>query len=322
MALLKKGASGDDVARIQKALKEAGFYEGEADGMFNDRTEAGVKAFQTKSGLAADGIVGPVTWARLFPSPVSAGIKGDLPSRCLALTGSFETGQQAPDCFAAVTGNFDGQGMSFGALQWNLGQGTLQPLLQEMFDNYQDISLKIFGADLEPLQRAIKGGKQSSVSFAVSIQDQGKKTITSRWKQMFRQLGLTPEFQGIETKGAAAYYGKAVRLCKDYNLWTKRGLALMFDISVQNGSIPDKVRKLIVEDIGKLNQNISPEEMEVSIMRIVANRRAEAANPSFVEDVRKRKLCIAEGKGMVHGIAYDLALQFGLDLQKADLPEN
>lgn len=322
MAVLKKGSSGDDVTRIQKALKEAGFYEGETDGMFNDRTEAGVKAFQTASGLAADGIVGPVTWAKLFPLPAAADIKGDIPSRCLALTGSFETGQLAPECFAAVAGNFDGQGMSFGALQWNFGQGTLQPLLQEMFDNHQDISQKIFGADLEELQRAIKGGKQSSISFAVSIHDAGKKTITTRWREMFRLLGLTPEFQAIETKGAAAYYGKAVRLCKDYNLWTKRGLALMFDISVQNGSIPDTVRKLIVEDVGKLSPNLSPEEMEVSRMRIVANRRAEASNPNFIEDVRKRKLCIAEGKGVVHGITYDLASQFGLDLQKADLPEN
>ncbi len=43
-----------------------------------------------------------------------------------------------------------------------------------------------------------------------------------------------------------------------------------------------------------------------------------AANPVFREDVRRRKLCIAEGKETVHGITYDLAGQFGLDLRKAD----
>jgi len=321
MTAFKKGASGDEVVLIQKALKDAGFYDGETDGVFNDRTETAVNAFQGRSGLTSDGIVGPVTWARLFPSAASTNktATGDLPSRCLALTGSFETGQLAPDCFAAVTGNFDGQGMSFGALQWNFGQGTLQTLLLDMFENHHDIALRIFGEDLDTIKGAIKGGEESSIAFAVSIHDQKTKNLNTHWRHMFMLLGLTPEFQSIETKGATSYYERAVRLSKDYELWTERGLALMFDIAVQNGTIPEKVRELILKDIAGLNQDLSPEEMEVEKMRIVANHRAEAAKPTYVEDVRKRKLCIAEGKGVVHGTAYDLAGQFGLDLRKADL---
>jgi hypothetical protein len=310
MPVYKNGSSGNDVALIQTALKKAGLYEGEPDGVFGNLTEAAVKDFQSKSGLAADGITGPATWAILFPPD----IKEDISLRCLALTGSFETGQLAPDCFATVTGNFDGQGMSFGALQWNFGQGTLQPLFQEMFDKHPDISFKIFGDDLESLQNAIKGGKDSAIAFAVSSQ----KTNWKHWMQMFRLLGLTSEFQAIETKGAAAYQDKAVRLCKDYGLRTARGIALMFDIAVQNGGISDKVRGRISDDTVKLGQGLSPEDIEVAKMKIIANRRAEAANPRFIEDVRRRKLCIAEGKGVVHGIAYDLAVQFGLDLSRVN----
>jgi hypothetical protein len=217
-----------------------------------------------------------------------------------------------------MTGNFDGQGMSFGALQWNFGQGTLQPLLKEMLTNHRDTAATIFGAYLDQLQQAISGSTGAALSFAASIQDQAKKTITDPWKQMFRSLGLTPEFQAIEVKGAAAYYGRAVKLCTDYGLRTGRGRALMFDICVQNGSIADNVRALIVADFGKIPQSLSAEEVEIAKMRSVANRRAEAANPKFVEDVRRRKLCIAEGKGVVHGITYDLAGQFGLDLRNAD----
>ena len=320
MAVYKNGSTGDDVARIQKALKDAGLYQGEADGIFGAQTEAAVKRFQGNSAVAADGIVGPATWEKLFPSQASAPKteSADLASRCLALTGSFETGRLSPDCFATVAGNFDGQGMSFGALQWNFGQGTLQPLLQEMFSNHHDIASMIFGDSLNKLQQAIKGGKEAALAFAASIQDQSKKAVAAPWKQMFRSLGLTPEFQAIEVKGAATYYGRGVKLCTDYGLWCERGRALMFDISVQNGSIPDKVRALIVADFGRLPQSLSAEETELRKMRIVANRRAEAANPIFVEDVRRRKLCIAEGKGVVHGISYDLAGQFGLDLRKAD----
>jgi hypothetical protein len=49
-------------------------------------------------------------------------------------------------------------------------------------------------------------------------------------------------------------------------------------------------------------------------MRIVANRRAEASNPRWVEDVRARKICCANGGGRVHGIPYDLEKQFGIRL--------
>jgi hypothetical protein len=320
MTIYKNGSTGVDVARIQKALKDKGFYQDKPDGVFGAQTATAVKNFQAKSGLEADGIVGPATWEKLFYPEVSAPktASGDLASRCLALTGSFETGRLSPECFATVAGNFDGQGMSFGALQWNFGQGTLQPLLLEMFHNHHDIAAMIFGENLNQLQEAIIEGKGASLSFASSIQDHAKNTINPQWRQMFRSLGLTPEFQAIEVKGAAAYYGRAVSLCKDYGLWSERGRALLFDICVQNGSIPDKARGLIFADFGKLQPSLSPEEIELKKMRIVANRRAEAANPKFVEDVRRRKLCIAEGKGIVHGITYDLAAQFGLDLRKAN----
>ncbi len=320
MPVYGKGSTGDAVVQIQKALKEAGFYDDEPDGLFGDGTEAAVKGFQVRSGLAVDGKVGPATWGKLFPSEASVpgAATGDLASRCLALTGSFETGQPAPECFAAVTGNFDGQGISFGALQWNFGQGTLQALLQKMFRSHRDIAATIFGSDLEGLERAIDGGKADCLDFAASIQDPRKNTVNPPWKQMFKSLGLTPQFQEIEIEGAASYYARAVQLCRDYGLLTERGRALMFDICVQNGSIPDRVRTLILADFDKLGQALAPEEAEVERMRIVANRRAEASNPRFVEDVRKRKLCIAEGKGVVHGISYDLEKQYDLSLRKAD----
>lgn len=52
----------------------------------------------------------------------------------LNITGSFE----GTVGWKNITGNFDGQGISLGLLQQNLGQGTLQPLLVEMYR--QDLS--------------------------------------------------------------------------------------------------------------------------------------------------------------------------------------
>jgi hypothetical protein len=46
----------------------------------------------------------------------------------------------------------------------------------------------------------------------------------------------------------------------------------------------------------------------------VANRRAAASRPAYVNDVRNRKLTIANGHGVVHGRRYDLAGQYGITL--------
>ena len=50
---------------IQKALKNAGYYQGNVDGKIGSATEAAVKQFQKDNGLHADGIVGRNTWDKL-----------------------------------------------------------------------------------------------------------------------------------------------------------------------------------------------------------------------------------------------------------------
>lgn len=57
-------------------------------------------------------------------------------------------------------------------------------------------------------------------------------------------------------------------------------------------------------------------EREVEMLKIVANRRAEAVNAKWGEDVRMRKLCIANCSGSVYGIQYDLEGQFGIGLRR------
>lgn len=60
-ALSKLGSKGDEVRRIQKKLKELGFYSGAVDGIYGSATKKAVTAFQKNCGITADGIAGPKT---------------------------------------------------------------------------------------------------------------------------------------------------------------------------------------------------------------------------------------------------------------------
>ena len=61
---VRLGDSGPGVKQIQTALIAHGFRVA-TDGAFGPQTAAAVKAFQKQAGITQDGIVGPVTWAKL-----------------------------------------------------------------------------------------------------------------------------------------------------------------------------------------------------------------------------------------------------------------
>ncbi|MEA5601923.1 peptidoglycan-binding protein [Nostoc sp. UHCC 0252] len=62
---LVKGDEGENVRALQERLRVAGFYYGNATGIFGPITEEAVKRFQDTYKLSVDGIVGPATLAKL-----------------------------------------------------------------------------------------------------------------------------------------------------------------------------------------------------------------------------------------------------------------
>lgn len=65
---LKQGSKGEQVKTVQRLLKARGYNLGVygTDGDFGAKTNAAVRAFQSKWGLAVDGIVGKNTWSKLL----------------------------------------------------------------------------------------------------------------------------------------------------------------------------------------------------------------------------------------------------------------
>ena len=74
----QRGSSGDTVTAIQQKLSTWGYYNGAIDGIYGSRTEAAVRYFQQKNGLAVDGKAGPATLAALGINAPSAGGNGDV----------------------------------------------------------------------------------------------------------------------------------------------------------------------------------------------------------------------------------------------------
>lgn len=62
---LKLGSQGTAVTDLQEALSWLGYHPGPHDGHFGTTTRNAVQAFQTASGLVADGVCGPITWRNI-----------------------------------------------------------------------------------------------------------------------------------------------------------------------------------------------------------------------------------------------------------------
>jgi hypothetical protein len=99
---------GQDAIDIQVRLRELGYSDvGQPDGIFGARTDAAVRAFQKEHDLDADGVVGPVTWTKLFEDS-GANTSLDKIGKVL------DELQQPHSIFESVTWCLDGEGVKIG----------------------------------------------------------------------------------------------------------------------------------------------------------------------------------------------------------------
>jgi len=68
---LEQGMMGDPVTKLQRALRNAGYYNGAIDGYYGEGTVEAVKRYQQAKGLKKDGKAGPATLRYLY--------EGDFP---------------------------------------------------------------------------------------------------------------------------------------------------------------------------------------------------------------------------------------------------
>ena len=128
--LLKSGGRGKGIELLQERLQQLG-YLAEPEAVFAAATLKAVRGFQRDRGLKVDGIVGPRTWKRLFPAlkPSREYLDGVLYGGCQVFDDLDEVvaavAANEGGAFDALQLNADGEGLSWGILQWAQRPGSL-----------------------------------------------------------------------------------------------------------------------------------------------------------------------------------------------------
>jgi peptidoglycan hydrolase-like protein with peptidoglycan-binding domain len=241
--------------------------------------------------------------------------------KALRITDAFENtswyAKHKTLSFRGLTGDFDGCGLSFGLLQWNIGTGSLQPLLQDIAHEYPQLFKQIFGPDAEQMQQLLGQSRDQQLKWARSINDYSNRNnprVREPWAGYFQQLGDAPEFQRIQLRHVRPRMDTAGRYARRFGLVTERGLALMFDVVTQQGEhwLGRRRDALIRQRCSELKQQLRRDLNERERLEIIVNVIAQTVKPRWSNEVRVRKMAIVDGRGTVHGRPFDLEHEFGL----------
>lgn len=283
------GAIGDVVQQIQEALIANACALKKADRVYGKDTAAAVTQFQTAKSLAPTGAVDETTWQALMEMPVPA--VGD---RALQLTAAFEG-----HGFQLAVGNFDGALLTWGIIGFTMTSGEVQQIVNSVNTAHPELVQNAFADSAEELLQLMSADRAFQKEWANS-HTLKNGALAEPWKTMFATFGSFPEVQAEQIKHVRQdYLNPAIVTAGRLGCTSELALALCFDIHVQNGGIKPSVLKALLPQI-----QAGMNESDVRVL--VANAVADSARAAWKEDVRRRKLTVATGDGIVHGHKYHL----------------
>ena len=244
----------------------------------------------------------------------------DLKEKTLAITGFFETSSGYPTCYGITSGNHDYQGLSHGVLQFNLGTGSLQPIWTYLNTNYNQTCRDIFGAYYQEWADMLAMTTTEQVAWGDGISlgttPEEKRQIDATWKAMFQELGELPASIEKQKTYATSWLPNAHKWFDTLGLYSRRGFALLWDISVQQGrlfSLNQIIEDFkLIDPTGKTRAQIEEEKL-----RIIVNRTSFDNRPSqYSQVVYDRKIMLVDGTGNYYGTPFDMT-QYDLNYDPA-----
>ena len=284
--LFATGSKGDIIRGIQSRL---GVPPAQIDGQYGKLTAQAVSAFQTANRLSSTGEVDEDTWAGLMQSPIPS-----MKERALQLTAAFEG-----HGYSLAQGNFDGAGITWGIIGFTLAGGELASILKLIQAGQPGMLQDAFGDSAAQLLAILDDAAAQQIAFADSISLGASKTaLAEPWLSGFRKLGEQPAVQQLQLSAVDRnYFQPALLTARRFNLNAELGIALAFDIHVQNGGISAAAARQVQQTMAD-----HPSDREQDLRVAIANAVADnASNVRFREDVRQRKMTVATGSGQVHG---------------------
>jgi len=223
------------------------------------------------------------------------------------VTGTFES---SGDPYVAVSGNFDGQGISCGVLQWNIGQGSLQPLVKAVGEPTVRAAMPAHGNEMWNACHVPIGQ-----GLAIVKSWQVNNALRAAPKAELRSLMGSPEMrarQNVKIREAAAAAEKhadAWASARGGAARTLQELAWFFDVVTQNGSM----KGITFAEVQAFKQAAGPGRADDLVCDWL-----ESTNGSFAgkEDCHKNA---ALWRDRVSGAALDLFVLSYLRSQKSVL---
>jgi hypothetical protein len=254
----------------------------------------------------------------------------------LSITGDFET---IGDPWTAVSGDFDGMGISCGPLQWNIGQGSLQPMVIGAGRAVVGKAMPLFGAEFwsacnAPISAGlstVRGWQDGTRLRPRPMTELAALLATAEMHQ--QMLGKVRKVANQAFDQAALWEGTPGRC-------SSRAFCWFFDLVTQNGGLNGLDR----DDVAAFIAGHGSERADDAVCAWLANRptdaghdrdcrrnaeawkdkttketldllvisflRAQLAKEQWRHVVMNRKGTIAMGFGWVNSERYDLAAKY------------
>jgi len=251
----------------------------------------------------------------------------DLKEKSLGMIAFFETSNSYPECYGITAGNWDDAGISHGVLQYNFKTGSLQTLWNHMNNNHNALCRGIFGTDYDEWAGMINATLLTQQTWGTNIGDPatGRHSCLEPWKSYFMELGTSQESIDKQIEMSGSWHTNALKWFNNLGLYSRRGYALMFDISVQMGRfLPQNVcldRFRQIDETDKTRMQIENEKLNI-IVELCSNGNNRCfpteTLPTLPQIVFDRKNAVVVGSSVQgfsigqYDLEYEPAFQGGI----------
>ncbi|MET0450252.1 MAG: M15 family metallopeptidase [Mycobacterium sp.] len=235
--------------------------------------------------------------------------------KAVQITSTLETGTRGG--FHGLSGNFDGYGISFGLVNWNIGTGSLQPLLRDFAANEPARWRAVFGSNASSFAaliaptgaNAVRGQLRYAIEHMNTRRIVKGKTVWSvnePWVTYFKRLSEDSAFQAIQVQFVRKLLDRARHYCEYFGLKSEMSFTFMFDAVSSHGpwwlekkwknggqKRRELLRPRLVAMEGKYGKGNIPED---SVLLAIADVLAETSSERWRDNVKRRKYWFVTGK--------------------------